>query len=237
MKICRRGFTLIELLVVIAIIAILAAMLLPALGSARETARRTACMSNLKQQGLAFMLYIEAYNNYCPTAFVGGSYEGGTWWPQLLSDAAGMKSLKLFQCPSEPVTIADFSYGELFKSSYGFSVDSFGWNQDTPWSYHGPQSVTVYSKPSSLITIIDSTPTAYAAGGGMVVRSAGVVSGGSVYPYCTSADWYCVYLRHQKKGNAVFLDGHVAMMDVTNIRNPDNWLPIIKSDSLVYWSF
>jgi len=54
-----RRFTLIELLVVVAIIAILAAMLLPVLGRAREQARRTACMSNLKQAGLGMMMYAQ----------------------------------------------------------------------------------------------------------------------------------------------------------------------------------
>src|SRR6201984_300402 len=63
----RRGFTLIELLVVIAIIAILAAILFPVFAKAREKARQTSCLSNIKQVGLALTMYVQDYDELTPS--------------------------------------------------------------------------------------------------------------------------------------------------------------------------
>ena len=89
-----RGFTLIELLVVIAIIAVLAAMLLPALARSKLAARRTVCANHLKQLELAAAMYLGDYEGYYPS-----SNNPNLRWPQALR--ANYENLKLLVCPDD----------------------------------------------------------------------------------------------------------------------------------------
>ena len=96
----RKGFTLIELLVVIAIIAILAAILFPVFAKAREKARQTSCLSNCKQLGMSFMMYVQDYDeryNYWNTDLGDASASAQPWWVVIQPYT---KNAQIYVCPS-----------------------------------------------------------------------------------------------------------------------------------------
>lgn len=126
----NKGFTLIELLVVIAIIAILAAILFPVFAQAREKARQTTCLANVKQIGLATIMYIQDYDDSLPFSIDFSriySLSGDTallanaTLPQILA-TAGYVPWQMWQCPSHA------SQTDLIKAFFGI---------DDPWIFDG----------------------------------------------------------------------------------------------------
>ncbi|MCC7519009.1 MAG: DUF1559 domain-containing protein [Verrucomicrobiae bacterium] len=133
----RGGFTLIELLVVVAIIAILAALLMPSLKSARESARRSKCMSNLRQIGAATMLYANDNDSSFPlyTKSSGGEGANPGLWPYMGLSSTPMPG-SVFHCPSSAdkptVTAPDADPARELGGAYGAAgtkgYSAYGYN-------------------------------------------------------------------------------------------------------------
>ncbi len=144
----KRAFTLIELLVVIAIIAILAAILFPVFAQAREKARQTACLSNLKQIGLAFRMYTEDYDEVHMYSLMNeaGSPPSIYSWQQRMIPY--VKNGQVFVCPS---SLADSDPVHLIKLREAGGVVAYG------FSY----------KPNRLV-MWQKSDTSFSAGNGLL---------------------------------------------------------------------
>jgi len=169
----KKGFTLIELLVVIAIIAILAAILFPVFSRARENARKTACLSNLKQLGTALAMYTQDWDECLPTfetpcaAGKNGQFTGLNWFEQLMPY---VKNTDVFSCPSSRTTDTWMSncypalHGQSnFHCNYGYNVAvqespfaGIWWGQTWRASVYRLASLAV---PSEAVVIGDSSTT------------------------------------------------------------------------------
>ena len=192
----RNGFTLIELLVVIAIIAILAALLLPALGNGKAQARRAQCVNQLQQWGKALQMY--ANDNADATPRRGQGVKPLTQlnrpedWFNALAPELSMKGFggyiasagtntdsppPLFVCPdAQP---APHRYFLTYAMNMYFS----------PWSLPAPHQLSKIPTPSSVVFLTD-----------------GGIGYSSAYPAVAE---YSPQARHRKTANLVFVDGHV----------------------------
>jgi prepilin-type N-terminal cleavage/methylation domain-containing protein/prepilin-type processing-associated H-X9-DG protein len=204
----RRGFTLIELLVVIAIIAILAAILFPVFAKAREKARQSSCLSNMKQMGLAAMAYAQDYDEMMlrvnigpgiPTYTLpnGAAYTGGYMlWHTCVYPY--MKNYQIMSCPSA-------SGGDVYAGNYS-GGGSYGINTFT----QGKALGAINFPAENMFFAEASGQDAYNLNGyggvGYTVNEE-MIGGG---PF-TSVP------RHNGGLNNVFCDGHAKWTQATNI--------------------
>lgn len=228
-KSASKGFTLIELLVVIAIISILSAILFPVFARARENARRASCMSNLKQIGLATMMYTQDYDESYPYALTviptDANTPGGTWftniwaWQQVLYPYT--KSIQVFVCPSG--RSADVA--KPFQGHYGANLSLIQYGH-TPIPPNPPIKLAAVQAPASTYMFMDAGVYGMAAYGQAITATS---TGNQYLPgtgdvgttNCTAADSFyqsdCQSGRHFGGVNMTFADGHVKWLKTSTV--------------------
>ncbi|NLX05426.1 MAG: prepilin-type N-terminal cleavage/methylation domain-containing protein [Phycisphaerae bacterium] len=209
---CRlSAFTLIELLVVVAIIAVLVAILLPALGAARDQSSTVVCQSNLRQLGMIFAFYGNDYNDYVATNAVA---PGGSRWYDVLAEYQATRRIdvtlsKVTICPVNPVPaslmegsrpLTNYAQSDALMSAFHYWL----WGSGREWG--PPFRFVDFVDPSEKVNLIDATTHGVAA---------------PHYRFWGDTSYqYAIAQPHHSGANALFADGAAGWRLWTDFADP-----------------
>jgi prepilin-type N-terminal cleavage/methylation domain-containing protein/prepilin-type processing-associated H-X9-DG protein len=235
----RIGFTLIELLVVIAIIALLAAILFPVFGRARENARRSSCLSNVKQLGLGMLQYTQDYDETYPVRWWDANGSGGSnpdgldmVWQDMIYPY--IKSAQIYSCPSRTSENYEIykpfrrtSIGQKFWGQYAANcVYSSGGHSYTTGGvqYTGNSPIgkrlAAIAKSSETILIVEGPSGVDGNNAGQVYWAGGAIPtvDKSSEPYKITANSSMrVVAPHLNTTNVLYCDGHAKNSQLENL--------------------
>jgi prepilin-type N-terminal cleavage/methylation domain-containing protein/prepilin-type processing-associated H-X9-DG protein len=227
----RRGFTLIELLVVIAIIAILAAILFPVFAQARAKARQAMCLSNMKELGTAFMLYIQDYDETYPPTDYDEPVTARVTWPTLVDPyvkggvvkvvgQTESKSQKksIYVCPSVDQALADPQWEALNGAAGSRPLLSYGTNRNLMPAGRGlvwpavpaVNRLAAVGSPANLVMLAENL--------GTVPDMTGRDNRYDATNNRDESQYALARMRHSGGANFTFADGHTKWY-----RAPDNY--------------
>lgn len=204
-KVNRYRFTLIELLVVIAIIAILAAILLPALNSARERGRSASCINNLKQFGMAFVSYAAANDDAVPPhSFANSEYTAKWNWGYALAKDGHLPASAVYFCPSVSCDRAASMVSATNDNIIGYPnaihcyvYTSYGYNTTIGMEARTGLKFVKIVSPSNKLMIGDAWDGGTKSPHYWIIKNLNTAAG--------YADG-----RHNKAANLLWVDGHVS---------------------------
>ncbi|HEY3283705.1 MAG TPA: DUF1559 domain-containing protein [Armatimonadota bacterium] len=217
----RKGFTLIELLVVIAIIAILAAILFPVFAKAREKARQTSCLNNMKQLGIGFMQYMTNYDDTYPLSGCVGVKNSWVWVPSSwkIDVTQGsiytiVKTPQCYVCPSDDPTEQIRNNSTPLSYSMNQQFMNAGGIADA-----GPIVMSDVPNPTETVLLMEESTKSVGGKG---------LNDGCFYP----GGWDLLADRHSGGGNFLQADTHAQWMAAQQV-----WTADQKKGPRYYWLY